>query len=74
MLCVTYNVYRRIWLISARAYNSKWKGNMRLINDMRLYIRNHTHKYLGVPTSESRLRSNSTVAAKPTLSVELYKC
>ena len=29
--------YRRIWLMSTCAYSCMWKGNMRLINDMRLY-------------------------------------
>ena len=29
----TISWYHRIWLISC-AYNSKWKGNIRLINDM----------------------------------------
>ena len=35
--CRLLKIYRRIWLISACAYNSKWKGNMCLINDRRLY-------------------------------------
>ena len=35
---VLYSPYCRIWLMSACTYNSKWKGNMHLINDMRLYM------------------------------------
>ena len=27
-------VYRKVWLISACAYHSRWQGNMRLIDDV----------------------------------------
>ena len=37
LLFCEYRKYRRLWLISACAYSSKWKGNMRLIKNMRLY-------------------------------------
>ena len=37
-VCIGYVVYRRLWLISACAYSSKWKGNMRLIKNMCLYM------------------------------------
>ena len=35
--------YRRIGLISACAYHSRWKGNMRLLKNARLLRNGHTH-------------------------------
>ena len=58
-------VYHRIWLISACAYNSKWKGNMRLYT---MYVTTPTNIWAWQQWS----CSNSTTATTPVLSVEVY--
>ena len=64
--------YHRFWLISMCTY--KWKGNiMRLIkfNDMHIYTWPHPQIF-GHGSERSWSHSNSTVAAMPILSIEVY--
>ena len=56
--------YHRIWLISACAYSNKWKGNMRPINEMRLYTQPHPWIF-GHGHKQLQLCSNCTIAVRP---------
>ena len=51
-------IFCRIWLINTCAYNSKWKGNMCLINDMCLY------NYITTPTNIWAWKRAITIALK----------
>ena len=54
-------------------YNRKQKGNMCLIhvNDLGLYVRNNTHKYLGMAVSDHDPAQTLMATARPTLSIGL---
>ena len=69
---ITGKIFENIRLISTCAYNSKWKCIMWLINEC-TYIRDHSHKYLGVAASNhNRARTSWLLQRLYVLSVEVY--